>query len=79
MASPPDCAAFTVRLNPVLAVCCGWPASVTVTVTETVPTALEAGVPVMEPVEASIVRPDGRPIALKAYGVVPPVAVTVLL
>jgi hypothetical protein len=79
MAKAPDCAAFTVRLSPVLAVCCGLPASVTVTVTDTVPTALEAGVPVMAPVEALIVRPDGRPIALKAYGVVPPVAVTVLL
>jgi hypothetical protein len=33
----------------------------------------------MAPVEALIVRPDGRSIALKAYGVVPPVAVTVLL
>jgi hypothetical protein len=72
-------AAFTVRLTVVLVDCRGWPASVTEMVTDAVPTALCAGVPLMAPVEALIERPLGSPVALNANGIVPPVTVVVAL
>ena len=59
----PDVAALTVRLSVALADCCGWPASVAVTVIEAVPTALCAGVPLMVP-EELMVSPLGKPVAV---------------
>ena len=62
---PPDWVApLTVRLIVALADWFGCPASATVMVTDAVPTALCAGVPLMVPLEASIERPLGRPVAL---------------
>src|SRR5690348_4979614 len=49
-------------------------ASVAVTVTDDVPAAV--GVPEMTP-EPEISRPAGRPLAVQAYGVVPPLALRV--
>src|SRR5580700_110839 len=56
------------------ALCLGADASVTVNLTCVVPAALCAGVPVIAPVDALIDRPLGSPLALNAYGVVPPLA-----
>ena len=64
MASPVCVAVLTVRLRVALADCCGLPASVTVTFTAAVPTALWAGVPLIVP-ELLIENPAGRPVALK--------------
>src|ERR1035441_6749261 len=52
----------------------GLVASVTVTLMVAAPAAV--GVPVMVPVPGSIPNPAGRPVAVQAYGVVPPVAVS---
>lgn len=58
-------AAFTVMLRLAVADCAvGLVESVTVIFTESVPTALCAGVPVIEPVVLLIERPLGRPVAL---------------
>jgi hypothetical protein len=66
----------TVTLRSAVADCAvGLVESVTVTLTGSVPTALCAGVPVIEPVEVFIERLLGKPVALKMYGVVPPEAV----
>jgi hypothetical protein len=71
---------MTVMLRLTAAVCgIGDVESVTVTATVTVPAELGAGVPVMAPVELLIESPLGRLLALYAYGVTPPVAVTALL
>lgn len=48
--------------------------SVAVAVTCTVP--LAHGLPLMRPVPASIVRPNGRPVAAYRIGGLPPVAVS---
>ena len=50
--------------------------SVTVTLTLDVPAL--AGVPVMTPLDGLIASPEGRPTAFQVYGVMPPVADTVL-
>jgi hypothetical protein len=52
--------------------CVGLVASVTVTLTVAAPAAL--GIPVIAPVEGSIDNPAGRPVAVQAYGVMPPEA-----
>jgi hypothetical protein len=58
-------AAFTVRLKVAVAVCAvGFVESVTVKLTEAVPAAGEAGVPVIAPVEALSASPLGSPVAL---------------
>lgn len=57
-------AALTVKLSVAFADCGGKPASVTVTTTDAVPTAVCAGVPVIAPVVLLIVSPLGRPVAL---------------
>jgi hypothetical protein len=68
-------AALIVRLKSAVAVCAvGSVASFTVTSTDAIPTELEAGVPVMAPVELLMERPAGRLVALYVYGFVPPVA-----
>ena len=59
-----------------VAVCVGCDESLTEKETMEVPTVFCAGVPEMEPVEELMERPEGRPVALKTYGVVPPVAET---
>ncbi len=51
--------------------------SVTVIVTVLDPAVV--GAPVIAPLEASMLRPAGRPVADHVYGVVPPVAATVAL
>jgi hypothetical protein len=50
--------------------------SVTVTMTDDEVPAV-VGVPVMAPVDESMLRPAGNPVADQVYGVVPPVAATV--
>ena len=50
-----------------------------VTVTTTVPELAPCGVPLMTPLDGSMLRPAGRPVADHVYGVVPPVAATVAL
>ena len=53
--------------------------SVTVTMTEFIPTWPAVGVPVIVPDAALIVNPLGSPVALKVYGVAPPAACAVAL
>ena len=50
-----------------------------VTVIFTVLVAAEFVVPLMAPLDGSILRPAGNPVADHVYGVVPPVAATVAL
>lgn len=50
-----------------------------VTVMTTVPELAPDGVPLMTPLDASMPRPLGRPVADHVYGVVPPVALRVAL
>ena len=50
-----------------------------VTVTTTVPELAPCGVPLMTPLEASMPRPAGSPVADQVYGVVPPLAARVSL
>ncbi len=69
----------TVMENDCEAVCAiGEVLSVTVTVTfGLVPAAV--GVPLITPVEELMLRPAGRPVAEKAYGVTPPLATGVMV
>lgn len=69
-----EVAALMVMLSLAEAVCGDCDESVTVNETAEVPTELEAGVPVMDPVEPPIARPPGSAFALNAYGAVPPLA-----
>jgi hypothetical protein len=56
-----------------------WVGRVTsVTVIDAVNVPVTVGVPVIAPVDALIFRPVGRPLADQLYGVVPPVAATVV-
>jgi hypothetical protein len=66
-----------VMLRPLVAVCIGFPASVTWALKLKVPAAV--GVPAIAPLSGLSVRPGGRdPLAInQAYGVVPPLAVNV--
>ena len=57
--------------------CVGFVESVTVMFTVLVAAAV--AVPLMTPVDASMLSPVGRPVADHVYGVVPPVALTVAL
>ncbi len=57
--------------------CAGAVESVTVIDTVLVPAVV--GVPLIAPVDASMVNPAGRPVADQVYGVVPPLALTVAL
>ena len=50
-----------------------------VTVIETVLAPAAVGVPVIAPVDGSMLSPAGRPVADHVYGVVPPLALTVAL
>ena len=71
----PTVAGSTTMFRSVVADCAvGCVESVTVNTTAVVPTELCAGVPVIAPVEALIESPLGKLLALKVYGVVPPVA-----
>jgi len=63
-----------VMLSFAVAVCVGCDESLTEKETTEVPTAFCAGVPEIEPLAEPIERPDGSPVALNAYGAVPPVA-----
>jgi hypothetical protein len=54
--------------------CVGFVESVTVTATVLVPAVV--GLPVMAPLEASMLNPAGSPVADQVYGVVPPLALT---
>lgn len=66
-------AAVTVRLRLAVAEWGeGCVESVTVIVTDTVPTVFCAGVPVIAPVGPPIESPAGKPLAPKVYGLLPP-------
>src|SRR5262245_15002186 len=71
-AQPGTGAALTVHVQEVLPILTGTAESVAVTVTLNVPAVV--GVPEMVPVDALIDNPAGRPVAVNAYGAVPPVA-----
>ena len=61
-----------------LAVALSWVPLESFTVTTTVLGPVAEGVPLIRPVVELILRPAGSPVADQLYGVVPPVAITVV-